>query len=86
MAERSGLEKEVLKRTSVKYRGKNFYVTVTDRDKVTIDGMLDDGNSDGVRRWILRHMRVINDAVPPEGNEGAAFQADLKRFLAEFGV
>ena len=83
--EKEEVEKEIIRHTSVKYRGDYFSITVSDRDKVTIENKQEDSDYDGIRRWILKHMHAL-DVVPPAGDEGNAFQRDLKKFMYVLGA
>ena len=79
----TGVTKETVKRLTVKYTADAFTVSVTETGEGQLDKLHEGADIAGIRRWVVRNMKVRDPKLLRSGEEGAVFQSDLEKLVEE---
>lgn len=79
---KSGVKKELVKKTTAKYTADVFAVSVSEAGQDQLDRLHEEADTNGIRRWVAYHMKAINRDLLPINEEGKAFQSDLDKFCS----
>lgn len=81
MTDKPAVEKEVIKKSTVKYIADAFYMSISESGQDQIDKLNEEKDQTGKRRWVAKNMRVKDIKLIRSESEGEQFQADLEKLI-----